>query len=127
MPPWVVSYVVFYNNKQSKYKNHSGRTYTYNVHAILECNLYINCQTWTLSLYQFKNKIVLNFVLSILCLQVGMDKAINNLSVPLGQLKEEVLVGYWNAKTWIEPMCENNMQKIEPIMCEHMLKPELSL
>lgn len=27
-------------------------------------------------------------------LQVGMDKAINNLSVPLGQLKEEILVSF---------------------------------
>lgn len=25
-----------------------------------------------------------------------MDKAISNLSVPLGQLKEEILVGFWD-------------------------------
>lgn len=35
--------------------------------------------------------------LSLLCVQVGMDKALNQLSVPLGQLREEVLVKCFSA------------------------------
>ena len=31
--------------------------------------------------------------------QVGMDKAIGNLTVPLGQLREEVLVRFYNLKS----------------------------